>query len=367
LQVIGDAFEGVTAEVGDAPLRRPGGAGLSDPAEHLLEPPGGGGGKAAGLQLMEGLLLLDGQPAAIGGLEYGPPGGLGQLVLLGFGLADLVHGGGEELDHMEPVHGHLGGGKAVCDGGQEGGGHVADHLGDVSMVSPMLMEKPAEFGQALLALAGGDEDHRLLLAVQVDEHGDVIMPALAGGFVQGHRLDPAEIQPGKSLGHIVVNHPPQARVADADDAGRGQNRHLSHQGHGGLLEQQSEAAALPSPRRLDPFDTVVGAVHPGQPGGDIAMMLEEIEVAPGEFLEVVGLAQHPADRAGVLGSPVGGHLQKDLVGGLARVHPLPHQPPGRLQAKAQGQKIAGIHDDQLQLQAQMDRPIMASQLHQFHS
>ena len=352
--------------MGNAPLSRPGGVGLSDPAKHLLEPPGGGGGKAAGLQLMEGLLLLDGQPAAIGGLEYGPSGGLGQLVLLGFGLTDLIHGSGEKLDHMEPVHGHIGGGEAICNGGQEGGGHVADHLGDVSMVSPMLMEKPAEFGQALLALAGGDEDHRLLLAVQVDEHGDVIMPALAGGFVQGHRLDTTEVQAGNSLGHIVTDHPPQACVADADDAGRGQNRHLSHQGHGRLLEQQSEAAALPSPRRLGPLDPVVGAIHPGQPGGDIAVMLEEIEMAPGELLEVVGLAQHPADWAGVLGSPVGGYLQKDLVRCLACVHSLPHQPPGGLQAKAQGQKIASIHDDQLPQQAQMDRPIMASQLHQFH-
>ena len=320
--MIGDALEGVTAESGDAPLCRPGGACPSDPAEHLLEPPGGGGAKAAGLQLMEGLLLLDGQPAAIGGLEYGQPGGLGQLVLLGFGLAELIHGGGENLNHMEPVHGHLGGGKAVCDGGQEGGGHVADHLGDVSMVSPMLMEKPAEFGQALLALAGGDEDHRLLLAVQVDEHGDVIMPALAGGLVQGHRLDTTEIQAGKSLGYVVMDHPPKAGVADAYDAGRGQNRHLSHQGHGGLLEQQSEAAALPSPRRLDPLDPVVGAIDPGEPSGDIAVMLEEIEMAPGELLEVVGLAQHPADREGVLGSPVSGHLKEYLMRCLAGVHQL---------------------------------------------
>jgi len=41
-----------------------------------------------------------------------------------------------------------------------------------------------------------------------------------------------------------------------------------------------------------------GFQTPGQSGGDIAVMLEKIEMAPGELLEVVGLAQHPTDRAG---------------------------------------------------------------------
>ena len=69
-------------------------------------------------------------------------------------------------------------------------------------------------------------------------------------------------------------------------------------------------------------------------------MLEKIEMAPGELLEVVGLAQHPTDRAGVLGSPVGCHLKEYLMRCLAGVHPLPHQPPRGLQAKAQGAGVS---------------------------
>ena len=54
------ALEGVTAEVGDAPPCGAGSGGLSYPAQHLLEPPGGGGGEAAGFQFGKGLLLFFG-------------------------------------------------------------------------------------------------------------------------------------------------------------------------------------------------------------------------------------------------------------------------------------------------------------------
>ena len=286
-------------------------------------------------------------------------------MLLGLGLADLVHGGGEELDYMEPVHGHIGAGEALSDGGQEGWGHVADHLGDVLVIPTMLAQEMSELDQAVLAFAGGDEDHRLLLTVQVDEHGDVIMPALAGGFVQGHGLDPAEVQPGKGLGYIVMDHPPQALVADADDAGRGQHRHLPQQGHGRLLEQQSEAAALPSPRRLDPPGPMVWAIHPRYTPDDVAVILEDVEVSPGELLEVMGLAKTPALRAGELGSPVGGHLQVDLMRLFAGVNPLAHQPPRRLQSQAQGQKLSDVHEHLL-LHPQRGQGIMPPEQPQFH-
>ncbi|CAO0823044.1 hypothetical protein DFAR_3460023 [Desulfarculales bacterium] len=60
------------------------------------------------------------------------------------------------------------------------------------------------------------------------------------------------------------------------------------------------------------------------------MMLENIEVALGEFVEVVSLAPPATLRAGVLGSPVSGNLQEDFVGLFIGVHTLPHQPSGRL-------------------------------------
>ncbi|CAO0824172.1 hypothetical protein DFAR_450002 [Desulfarculales bacterium] len=59
-------------------------------------------------------------------------------------------------------------------------------------------------------------------------------------------------------------------------------------------------------------------------------MLEKIKVTSGEFVEVVSLAQPATLRTGVLGSPVDGNLQKDLVGLFIGVRTLSHQPPGRL-------------------------------------
>ena len=46
----------------------------------------------------------------------------------------------------------------------------------------MLGEEGLESGDGVLAAARGDEDHRLVLAVEVDEHGDVGLPALGGGL-----------------------------------------------------------------------------------------------------------------------------------------------------------------------------------------
>lgn len=107
----------------------------------------------------------------------------------------------------------------------------------------------------------------------------------------------------------------------------GQHRHLPHQGQGRLLEQQGKAAALPGPGGVDSLDAVIGAVNPGKPGGDVAMMLEKIKVTPGELLKVMGFAQHSADRARIPGATVGGYLQEHLVRCFVREHPLAHQLP----------------------------------------
>jgi hypothetical protein len=81
---------------------------------------------------------------------------------------------------------------------------------------------------------------------------------------------------------------------------------------------------------------MVGAVHPRHTPGDVTAILEDVEVAPGELLKVTSFAKPAAFRAGVLGSPVCGHFQVDLVRLLAGVNPLAHQPPRRLQPQAKG-------------------------------
>ena len=88
----------------------------------------------------------------------------------------------------------------------------------------------------------------------------------------------------------MLDDAPQPLVGDAHEAGGGQHRHLAHQDHRRLLEQQREAAALARPRHLDPLDPVIRAIDPRHPRRDEAVMLEEVQMPPGEAGEVVRLA-----------------------------------------------------------------------------
>ncbi|CAO0822258.1 hypothetical protein DFAR_2910032 [Desulfarculales bacterium] len=81
----------------------------------------------------------------------------------------------------------------------------------------------------------------------------------------------------------------------------------------------------------------------------------------------MSLAQPATLRAGVLGSPVGGNLQKGLVGLFIGVHTLFHQPPRRLQSQAESQKLTGVYECLLLQFDHAERGIITSELPQFHS
>ena len=84
---------------------------------------------------------------------------------------------------------------------------------------------------------------------------------------------------GQGLINVELDHPPQARVADTDDAGYGQQGHLPNQSQGRLLEQQGEPATFAGPWSLDASGPMIGAVHPRHTPGDVAVILEDVEVA----------------------------------------------------------------------------------------
>jgi hypothetical protein len=127
------------------------------------------------------------------------------------------------------------------------------------------------------------------LVSSVDEDGDIGLAALGGGLVEADRLQPAEVHALERLRHVVLDDAPQALVGDADDAGGGQHRHLAHQHERGLLEQKREPAALARPRHLDAQHAVLGALGARHLGGDVAVMLEEVEVPPVRGLAAAGL------------------------------------------------------------------------------
>src|SRR5580765_4384454 len=109
-----EAETDVVDEAGAAPARGLRARGLADPAQHLLGAIGGGGGKAAGLQLSERDALLVAE-AAISGFEDGPAGRLGELAAMRLVLAHRIDCSGEQLDDMEPVDGDRSVGEALSE------------------------------------------------------------------------------------------------------------------------------------------------------------------------------------------------------------------------------------------------------------
>ena len=121
----------------------------------------------------------------------------------------------------------------------------------------------------------------------------------------------------------MMHDAPQPLIGHLHDTGCRQDRHLPHQRHGGLLEKQGELAALACPWNFNAFHSVLRTVGAGHGGSDVAVMLEEVEMAPRHLLKVVGLTRFPADRAGEFGASW--HLEgnTELMRHLALVERLP--------------------------------------------
>jgi hypothetical protein len=83
-----------------------------------------------------------------------------------------------------------------------------------------------------------------------------------------------------------------------------------------LLEKESELTSLPGPWDIHSPDSVLVAFNSGDLGGKVTVMLEKIEVPPGELFEVVGFAQLSTFRARESGSPVRGDFDIELMGVL---------------------------------------------------
>ena len=337
-----DAFMGMADEAGDPPAGGPDGLGLAYPTQLFLDPPRCCREEVGGLEFGQRRRLLLREPA-VGGLEHGPAQRLGHAGLLGFGLAHLIDRAGEELNDMEPVHRHRGALEGLADGGQEGGRHVAHDLDDTARLAAMGDEEVAETGEAGLALAGGDEDHWLLLGIEIDEHGDVVVAALGCRLVEAERLQAGEIEPGHGLPDIVLDDAPQPLVGDANDARGGEDWHLARQDHRRLLEQEREPAALARPRHLDPLDPMLGTIGARHLGRDVAMVLEEIQMAPGEGVEIMRLARPGAIRAGEPRATVRRHFDVQFLRPLVGGQSLAYQLPRRRQPKAQAKNIVRIH------------------------
>ncbi|MDX9835813.1 MAG: hypothetical protein RBT36_11480 [Desulfobulbus sp.] len=120
--------------------------------------------------------------------------------------------------------------------------------------------------QVRLALAGNRKDNGPYFAVKINKHGNMPLPLVRFGLVQGKGLEGAQVQLSYGGIDVMQDDVPQLLVGHLQDAGRGQHRHLPGQNQGRLLEQQAELAPFGGPGHPDPPDIVP------RRGGDEAVM-----------------------------------------------------------------------------------------------
>ena len=201
----------------------------------------------------------------------------------------------------------------------------------------------AELSQAFLALTWSREDHGPVGTIQVNEDGDVIVPTLGRGLIQTDGLDVFQVQRIDGFGHIVMDDAPQAGIRDLDMTRYGIDRHLSNEAHDNLLKKQGKPAAFPGPWGFDASDSMFRAIDPRQSGCEVTVMLEEVEMPPREFLEVVSLARGSALGTRIQRSAVGTDLQVELGWRMVGIKTLAHNFPGRREAEAQGKDFFSLH------------------------
>ena len=182
--------------------------------------------------------------------------------------------------------------------------------------------------------AGSGKNDRSFLPVQIDEHRHIVVPPLRGGFIKADGCEFGEIESGQIDGDIVGDDTPQFLVLNPDNPGSSQHRHLPHQGQGHLFEEQRELAALSCPGNLYSLDAMVLAADAGHRGGDIAMVLEEIEMAPGHLFEIVRFAEGAAFRTGEGSSSIRAERDTQFMGRVFSAQGLSANLPGCFDAKS---------------------------------
>jgi len=85
-------------------------------------------------------------------------------------------------------------------------------------------------------------------------------------------------------------------------------------------------------------------INPRNFRGDVTVMLKEVQVTPGHLLEIMGTAELPADRAGILGSSLGADNKSKLMRRFARVKYLPSDFPWLLKSKPKDHYLVAVHD-----------------------
>ena len=144
-----------------------------------------------------------------------------------------------------------------------------------------------KFKPSLLILAFGGIQHPL--ARQVGKRTDILVALAHTHFIHAHTAHVAEIRLGIGRVHLPEEHPPQPGVrlpyCFGHLAGLG---HLAHQQQREGFKLLREMGAQPFPRRTHPEDVAaLAALAARQTAGDLATVLENIEMPPGQPLGMI--------------------------------------------------------------------------------
>jgi len=129
------------------------------------------------------------------------------------------------------------------------------------------------------------------------QEGNVSLAASGGGFIDADLSDLGMVGFGAGRIHIVGDDAPNQRVVLVDQTSHREDRHGLGQHHDQRLEQQGEAAVGSGPGNRHAVNAAVRTLHPGGAGVKERLVLEKVQVPPGQFVRVIGLRVNPANRA----------------------------------------------------------------------
>ena len=198
---------------------------------------------------------------------------------LDLGAAHLFYGIADELHDMEAVESNLGLGEVFANPFDERRAHIDRGLLDAACIAAVVFEVIGEPGNSIGAATIADEGDAA--AIDIDDQGDVVVPAPGGRFVDGNARDTPKVHARHCVLDVVEHNAPKPFVGDLHElAGCNCDRQMHGKCHGGRLEQQRETGAGPRPRHVDLTHAALAAFDARCPRGDKRLILEEVEVAP---------------------------------------------------------------------------------------
>ena len=259
----------------------------------------------------------------------------GRGLLAPNGIQGFVH----QFHQVEAVEGDFCFGQVFPDALDEGWRQVAANIQDLLCLPSMLLQVLHEGSQGVAIAPHRSEKEAPQF--KVHDEGDVAMPPAIRLLVDSYRLDHGEVLLGTGLVHVVFQNPPDARVVLPHQASNGIHRHFPHEDHEQAFEHEREAGALPGPRNVHGLDAVFVAVAARYPGRQVGRVLEEVQMPPGPFLGVVGLAWNSADRTREGRALL--EVDPDVQPALAQIEVQRGYLPGGLKSECRLEKLVCVH------------------------